>query len=92
MGLTAWISLLIPTSAQFALGYRPDRSPDLVASGQLTILPLVSALLSVAAWISGLFFYRLEKRQALAIVLWSGAAFSSLLFLLAVLFIASSPV
>ncbi len=75
LGLTAWISLLIPTSAQFALGYRPDQTPDLVASGQLTILPLVSALLSFTAWVSGLFFYRLEKRQALALVLWSGAAF-----------------
>ena len=41
-------------------------------SAQLTIVPLVSALLSVAAWIAGLFFYRLEKRQALAIVLWVG--------------------
>jgi hypothetical protein len=91
LGLAAWISLLIPTSPQFALGYRPDRSPDLVPSAQLSIVPLASVALSVAAWISGLFFYRLEKRRALAIVLWGGAAFCSLLFLLAVLFIVVTP-
>jgi hypothetical protein len=92
LGLTAWISLLIPTSAQFALGYRPDRGPDLVPSGQLTIVPLVSAMLSLASWIAGLFFYRLERRRELAIVIWIGAALSSLLFLLAVLFIVITPV
>lgn len=92
LGLAAWISLLIPGSSQFALGYRPDRSPDLVPSAQLTIVPLVSAALTVAAWISGLYFYRLEKRQMLAIVIWAGAAFGSLLFLLAVLFIVVTPV
>jgi hypothetical protein len=92
LGLAAWISLLIPTSAQFALGYQPDRSADLVPSGQLAIVPLVSALLSVTAWIAGLFFYRLENRQPIAMVLWVGTAFSSLLFLLAVLFIVTTPV
>ena len=92
LGLTAWISLLIPTNAQFALGYRPDRSPDLVPSGQLAIVPLVSGMLSVTAWIAGLFFFRLENRQPLAIVLWVGAALSSLLFLLAVLFIVNTPI
>ena len=91
LGLTAWISLLIPTSTQFALGYRPDRSPDLVLSAQLAIVPLVSVTLSLTAWISGLFFYRIDRRQALALVLWAGAAFSSLLFLLSVLFIVVTP-
>jgi hypothetical protein len=92
LGLTAWISLLIPSSPEFALGYRPDRSADLVPSAQLTIVPLVSALLSMTAWIAGLYFFRLEKRRPVAIVMWVGAAFASLLFLLAVLFIVITPI
>ncbi|HET6845572.1 MAG TPA: PH domain-containing protein, partial [Anaerolineales bacterium] len=87
LGLTAWISLLIPTSTQFALGYQPDRSPDLVPSVQLIIIPLLSSALSSVAWLTGLFMYRRDERQPLALVLWVGAAVSSLLFLLAVLFI-----
>jgi hypothetical protein len=92
LGLTAWISMLIPSTAQFALGYRPDRSPDLVPSGQLTIVPLISVLLSLVSWIAGLFFYRLQEGRALAVVLWVGAAFASLLFLIAVLFIVITPI
>jgi hypothetical protein len=91
LGLIAWISLIIPATAQVPLGFRPNRSPDLVPSSQLAIVPLVSAMLSVGAWIAGLFLFRLEKRQPIALVLWVGAAFSSLLFLLAVLFILISP-
>ena len=92
LGLATWISLLIPSSPVFALGLRPDRSPDAVPSVQLIILPLVSALLSLAGWIAGLFFYRWTKRQTIALVLWGSGAFSSLLFLLAVLFIVMTPV
>ena len=91
LGLAAWISLLIPSSPFFALGYRPDRSPDAVPSGQLIIIPLVSAFLSLVGWIAGLFFYRWGKRQTISIVLWGASALSSLFFLLAVLFIVMTP-
>ena len=92
LGLAAWVSLLIPSSPVFALGFRPDRSPDSVPSAQLIILPLISTMLSLTGWISGLFFFRLLKRQAIAFVLWGAGALSSLLFLLAVLFIVMTPV
>ena len=92
LGLIAWISLLIPASAQVALGYQPDRTPDLVPSVQLTILPLVSVLLGVVAWIAGLYFYRLEQRRAVALLVWAGGAFTGLLFLVALLFIATAPI
>lgn len=91
IGLAAWISLLIPSSSQYALGYRPDRSPDAVPSSQLIIVPLVSALISLIGWIAGLFFYRWGTRRALAIVLWGAGALSSLLFLVAVLFVMLTP-
>jgi hypothetical protein len=91
LGLAAWISLLIPSRASVTLGYRPDRSPDAVPSVQLVILPLVSVLLNLVSWLAGLFFYRWGKRQAISFVLWGTGAFSSLLFLLAVLFIVITP-
>lgn len=92
LGLAAWISMLIPSSPIFALGLRPDRSPDAVPSSQLIIIPLLSALLSLIGWIAGLFFFRWSKRRALSVLLWGSGALSSLLFVLAVLFIVITPV
>ena len=92
LGLAAWISMLIPSSPIYALGLRPDRSPDAVPSSQLIIIPLLSALLSLVGWIAGLFFFRWSKRQGLSILLWGSGALSSLLFVLAVLFIVITPV
>lgn len=92
IGLIAWIGLLIPNSSRFALGFRPDRSPTAVASIQLAILPLLSGFLSLVGWVAGLFFYRWPKRQSLSLVIWGSGALSSLLFLIAVLFIVITPV
>lgn len=92
LGLAAWISMLIPSSPFFALGLRPGRSPDAVPSAQLIIIPLLSALLSLVGWIAGLFVFRWSKRRTLSILLWGSGAFSSLLFVLGVLFIVITPV
>jgi hypothetical protein len=92
IGLVAWTSMLIPSSHEYALGFRPDRTPDAVPSVQLIILPLVSAFLSLAGWTAGLFFYRWEKWKSMALVLWASGALSSVLFLIAVLFIVTTPV
>jgi hypothetical protein len=92
VGLVAWISLLIPSNAQFALGFRPDRTPDAVPSLQLVILPLMSLLFSLLGWITGLFFFRWGRRRILSIIIWGSGALSSLLFLLGVLFIVTTPV
>jgi PH (Pleckstrin Homology) domain-containing protein len=92
IGLAVWISVLIPSNAHFALGFRPDRTPDAVPSVQLIIVPLVSALLTLVGWLSGLFLFRWSKWQFLAIIIWGSGAFSSLLLLVGVLFIVSTPV
>jgi hypothetical protein len=92
LGLAAWISMLIPSSPLFSLGLRPDRTPDAVPSSQLIIIPLLSSLLSLVGWIAGLFFFRWSKRRSLSILLWGSGALSSLLFVLAVLFIVITPV
>jgi len=92
IGLTVWISLLIPLFSQIALGFRPDRTLDAVPSIQLVILPLVSTFLALAGWVAGLYFYRWEKRRALSVIIWASSTLTSMLFLIAVLFIVSTPI
>lgn len=91
IGLIAWIGLLIPGSSRFALGFRPDRTPAAVPSIQLVIVPLLSGFLSLSGWIAGLFFYRWRKWQTLSILIWGSGALSSLLLLVSVLFIVTTP-
>jgi hypothetical protein len=81
IGLFIWASFIIPSTSQALLGQRPEPSP----SSQLIIFPVVSLLLSVAGWITGLYFYRWERERILAIIIWGSGTLTSLLFLLAVL-------
>lgn len=88
LGLFSWTSFLIPSLSSIALGFRPSPVP----STQLIILPLVSALLSLVGWGAGLYFYRWEKHRILSMVIWASGTLASLMFLIAVLFIISTPV
>ncbi len=92
IGLFAWVSLLIPTFPRVALGLRPDQTPDAVPSVQLIILPLISTFLALGGWAAGLYFYRWPRQRVLSILLWISGALASLLFLIAVLFIITTPV
>jgi hypothetical protein len=92
IGLIVWTSLLIPLYMQIALGFRPDRTPDAVPSIQLVILPLVSTFLALVGWVGGLYFYRWEKRRVLSVIIWASSALTSMLFLIAVLFIVTTPI
>jgi hypothetical protein len=91
IGLVAWMGLLIPSSPRFALGFGPDRSPTTVPSIQLVILPLLSTFLSLAGWFAGLYFYRWRRWQTLAMIIWGSGALSSFLFMIAVLYIVTTP-
>ena len=92
IGLFAWVSLLIPTFPRIALGLRPDQTPDAVPSVQLIILPLISVFLALVGWTVGLYYYRWPKQRTLSVILWTSGALASLLFLIAVLFIITTPV
>ena len=92
IGLIVWTSLLIPLLSQVTLGFRPDRTPDAVPSVQLVILPLVSTFLALVSWAAGLYFYRREKQRVLSVIIWASSMLTSLLFLIAVLFIVSTPI
>jgi len=92
LGLFVWVSLLIPSIARVALGFSPDRSVAAVPSLQLIILPLISTLSALIGWAAGLYFYRWKKQRILSFVIWASSALSSLFFLLAILFIITTPV
>ncbi len=93
LGLFIWVSLVIPTTPRVALGLQfAGNTPEAVPSSQLIILPVTSLLLSVVGWVAGLYFYRWEKERALAFVVWGSSMLTSLFFLIAVLFIVTTPV
>ena len=93
LGLIAWVTFLVPAVSRVSLGFDPSGAPlEAVSSVRLILLPLLSALLFVTGIIAGLFFYREEKGQPLAVIVWGSSALTSLLFLLAVLFIVTTPI
>lgn len=93
LGLFVWASLIIPTIPRVALGLQfAGNTPETVSSSQLIILPVVSLLLSIAGWVAGLYFYRWEKERVLAFIVWGSSMVMSLFFLIAVLFIVTTPV
>jgi hypothetical protein len=93
LGLFIWASLIIPSTPLVALGPQFAGSAlEIVPSSQLIIFPVASLLLSTAGWIAGLYFYRWDKQRVLAFIVWGSSMLMSLLFLLAVLFIITTPV
>ena len=92
LGLFVWVSLLIPSFTRVALGFSPDRNMAAVPSVQLIIVPLISTLSALTGWAAGLYFYRWEKQRILSFVVWASSALTSLLFLIAVFFIVTTPV
>ncbi|PIW20449.1 MAG: hypothetical protein COY47_06325 [Chloroflexi bacterium CG_4_10_14_0_8_um_filter_57_5] len=92
-GLLIWVSLLIPTLPRVPLGFQPYDGPlEPVAGARLILLPILSVFLFAIGWIAGLYFYRREEQRILAFILWASSALTALLFLLAVLFIVTTPI
>jgi hypothetical protein len=93
LGLIAWVGLLIPSLSQIAFGFNPFGTPNEVASStQLILLPLISGLLFVVGMTAGLYFYRWDRQRPLAFIVWGSSTLCAILFLLAVLFLVSTPI
>lgn len=93
LGLIAWVTFLVPALVRVPLGFDAAGLPlEPVPSVQLILLPVLSILLFSAGLITGLFLYREEGNRPLAVLLWTSGALSGLLFLLAVLFIVTTPI
>ena len=92
IGLIVWTSLLIPALSQVTFATGSYRAGGPVPAAQLVILPLLSGFLTLLGWAAGLYYYRWEEQRVLATAIWASSALTSLLFLIAVFFIISTPV
>lgn len=92
IGLAIWVMLTIPTLNQVSLGFAPSgRTLPPSPASQLILLPIESSFLYLVGLFGGMYFYRWETHRVLAVIIWASSALTSLAFLLAVLFIISTP-
>ena len=92
LGLIVWVGILIPSLSQVSLGFDAFGAPNTaVPAVQLILLPLISMTMFFGGILSGLYFYRWNPQRPLAFIVWISSAVSAALFLMAVLFIVSSP-
>lgn len=92
LGLIVWVGILIPSLGRIPFGFDAFGAPNNpTSSGQLILLPLLSGLLFIAGMVAGLYFYRWERTRPLSVIVWGSSALSALLFLMAVLFLVTTP-
>ena len=93
LGIFVWVGILIPSLSQIPFGFNALGIPnETVASPQLILLPLISAFLYVTGIIAGLYFYRWDSQRPLAFIVWSSSTICALIFLIAVLFLITTPI
>ena len=92
LGLVGWVGFLIPSLAQVPFGFDAFGVPNVtVPSVQLILLPIISTLLFITGLLAGLYLYRWDRERPLAFIIWLSSTLSALLFLVAVLFLVTSP-
>jgi hypothetical protein len=93
LGLIIWVGILIPSLTQIPFGFDPFGTPtESVSSTQLILLPLVSSLMFITGITAGLYFYRWDRQRPLAFIVWVSGTICAFLFLMAVLFLVTTPV
>jgi hypothetical protein len=93
LGLIVWVGILIPSLSKIPFGFNPLGDPNQTASStQLILLPLVSGIMFITGITAGLYFYRWERQRPLAFIVWVSSTLSAFLFLMAVLFLVTTPV
>jgi hypothetical protein len=93
LGLVAWVGVLIPSVPQVPFGFNALGLPDETApSVRLILLPLISALMFITGLLAGLYLYRWDRERPLAFIIWLSSTLCALLFLLAVLFLVTTPI
>ena len=93
LGLVAWVGALIPSVSQVPFGFNPFGVPNETApSVRLILLPLISALMFITGLLAGLYLYRWDRERPLAFIIWLSSTLCALLFLIAVLFLVTTPI
>ena len=93
LGLIVWVGILIPSLSQIPFGFDPFGIPsEMAPPTQLILLPLVSTLMFIIGVTAGLYLYRWDRQRPLAFIVWISSALCALFFLLAVLFLVTTPV
>lgn len=93
LGLIVWVGILIPSLSQIPFGFDPFGVPsELAPPTQLILLPLVSTLMFIIGVAAGLYLYRWDRQRPLAFIVWISSALCALFFLLAVLFLVTTPI
>ena len=93
LGLIIWVSVLIPSITQVPLGFTAFGTPkNIFPSVRLILLPLLSMVMYALGITAGLYFYRWEKQRPLAFLVWASSSLCAVLFLMAVLFIVTTPI
>ena len=93
LGLVAWVGILIPSLSRVPFGFNPFGVPNVtVPPVQLILLPLISTLMFVIGILAGIYFYRWDRERPLAFVIWISSTLCAVLFLMAVLFLVTTPV
>jgi hypothetical protein len=93
IGLLAWVTALIPRLGHIPLGFLPSgNAGELVPGAGLILLPVVSLFFFVTGWVAGLVFYRRPTTRPLAQIVWFSSVFCTILFLVAVMYIVTTPV
>ncbi len=93
LGLVVWVGILIPSLSQAPLGFDASGVPNTsVNSVRLILLPIISAVMFIIGLTAGLYFYRWERQRPLAFIIWGSSALCALLFLMAVLFLVTTPI
>lgn len=93
LALVGWVGLLIPSMPQVPFGFNAPGVPtETVPSVQLILLPLISALMFITGLLVGLYLYRWDRERPLAFIIWLSSTLCALLFLVAVLFLVTTPI
>lgn len=93
IGLLGWVSMLIPSLGHIPLGFLSSGAVgDPVPGAGLILLPGVSLFFTAIGWVAGLTFYSRPNHRALAYIVWASGVVSTLLFLIAVMYIVTTPV
>ena len=93
LGLIIWVSMLIPSLTLIPFGFTAFGTPkNIFPSVRLILLPLLSLAMYIVGVTAGLYFYRWEKQRPLAFIVWASSALCALLFLIAVVFIVTTPI